>query len=254
MIIDSHIHLIAKDYQNNLESFLEEAEKAGVIAHICVGAGMGAESASLAVKLAEKYDCIFAAVGIHPLDAQEGISFNEIKDLATHPKVVAIGETGLDFYYQKDTAEIQYSLFKKHIELANSVNKPLIIHSRMAAAECLDTLQECQALKGVFHCYSEDTEFAKKLQAMNFKVSFPGVITFKNAEATRQAAAVIPLEQIMLETDAPFLAPVPYRGKLCRPAYIAETAKKFAEIRQMTTKECNKIIAQNTIDFFKLPL
>ena len=259
MIIDSHIHLNAPDYQENLEELLAEAQEQSVEKFICVGAGYGSESASQAVELADKYDCIYASIGIHPLDAHNPYDQDVIQDLAKHPKVVAIGETGFDYYHRDDCKEQQRVAFTWQIELAKESNKPLIIHARSktseAAADCLALLTEmaAQEVGGVFHCYGENAEFAKQLAEINFMVSFPGIITFKNAESVQQAAKEIPIEQIMIETDGPYLAPTPYRGKLCRPAYIVETAKTLAEVRGLSTPECNKQIYDNTVKFYNLP-
>ena len=259
MIIDSHIHLNASDYQDNLDELLAEAQEKGVEKFICVGAGYGSDSARQAVALANKYDCIYASVGIHPIDAHNPYDQDVVCDLATHPKVVAIGETGFDYYHRDDTKEQQVKAFTWQVELAKKTNKPLIIHARSkaseAASDCLTLLTEMSAgeVGGVFHCYGEDVEFAKKLADINFMISFPGIITFKNAESVRQAAKEIPIEQIMIETDGPYLAPTPYRGKLCRPAYITETAKTLAEVRGISTPECNKKIYENTMKFYSLP-
>ncbi len=256
MIIDSHIHLISQEYREQLPEYLSEAEDLGVKAFINIGAGTGLDSAEESVKLAEKYSNVFAVVGIHPLEVSNKIELETIKDQVQHPKVVAIGETGLDYYYQKDNAKDQIKVFRQQIELAHEYKKPLVIHSRDAADVCLQILIEMEAklVGGVFHCFSEDAAFAEKLADINFMVSFPGVITFKNADKTRTAVKEIPIKQIMLETDGPYLAPEPYRGKLCKPSYIAETAKRFAELRNLSTPESNKIIYNNTINFFRLPL
>lgn len=256
MIIDSHIHLISKEYREQLPELLGQAEEAGVKAFINIGAGTGLDSAEESVKLADKYSNIFAVVGIHPLEVNSKIELATIKDQVQHPRVVAIGETGLDYYYQKDNAKEQIKTFRSQIELAHEYKKPLVIHSRDAAEDCLRILIEMEAnlVGGVFHCFSQDATFAEKLAAINFMVSFPGVITFKNAEKTRTAVKEIPIQQIMLETDGPYLAPEPYRGKLCRPVYITETASRLAELKKLSTPESNKIIYNNTVNFFRLPL
>ena len=256
MIIDSHIHLNAPDYNAELQALLLEAIDEQVKYFICVGAGYGAESAVQAVELSKKYDYIFASVGIHPHDVDEKFNFESIEELSVHSKVLAIGETGLDYAKEYSSKENQFKYFRKQIELAQVTKKPLIIHSRGAANDCYEILKEMEAEKigGVFHCYAEDARFAEKLYDINFMVSFPGIITFKNATEAQQAAKEIPLEQIMIETDGPFLAPTPYRGKLCRPAYIIETAKKLAELKDMDLEELCKKLSENTIKFFKLPI
>lgn len=250
-IIDSHIHLNAADYKDILAELLDEARAAGVEKFICIGAGYGIESAITAVELAEKYDFIYASVGIHPQQADRQ-HLAEIEKLLNHKKVVAVGETGLDYHYVNAPVEEQKYVFIKQIELARAVKKPLIIHSRNAGNDCLQILNDHNAKDagGVFHCYGEDAEFAKKLKQINFMVSFPGVITFKNAESMRTAARDIPLEQIMIETDGPFLAPQSFRGKLCRPVYITETLNKLAEVKGLSTEEASQAVYNNTLKFF----
>ena len=254
MIIDSHIHLNAPDYANELDALLAEAVQSGVGTFISVGAGYGAKSAKEAVALANNYDFIYASVGIHPNDANEEIDFSEIENLAKEEKVVAIGETGLDYYWNRTSKENQKKYFLKQIELAKKVQKPLIIHSREAGRDCLDILikNSAQEVGGVFHCFAEDENFAKELKKINFKVSFTGALTFKNAAETRRIFKEIPLEQILIETDGPFLAPMPYRGKLCRPSYIIETAKKMAEIKDLKLEELCAILETNTRSFYKI--
>ena len=255
MIIDSHIHLQAEQYSGQVDELIQEAMTEGVKGFIAIGAGCPPERAATeAVKLAQQYKNIYATVGIHPLDVDDLQDLSETRGLLTHPKVVAVGETGLDFYYRDDNKKLQEKIFRQQIELAHEFQKPLVIHSRNAAEDCLRILKEMEAEKvtGVFHCFPENSEFAEKLQAINFMVSFPGVLTFKNAKSVREAAEKIPLEQIMLETDGPYLSPEPYRGKLCRPAYITETAKLLAEIKGLSTPDCNQIIFENTIRFYNL--
>lgn len=256
MIIDSHIHLNAPDYKENFDDYLNEAKRIGIEYFICVGAGYGADSAKQAVELAEKYDCIYASVGIHPHDADDDFDFKVIEELSTHPKVVAIGETGLDYFRMLASKENQFKYFRKQIELSQKVNKPLIIHSREAAEDCITELTNLNAKTtgGVFHCFSENADFAKRLANINFMVSFPGVITFNKAEETREAAKNTPLSQLMIETDGPYLSPTPYRGKLCKPEYIIETAKKLAEIKDMPLSELTEKLTENTIKFYSLPI
>lgn len=253
-IIDSHIHLNADDYKTILPELIAEARESGVDKFICIGAGYGIESAQSAIELAEQYDFIYATVGIHPQQADRSL-LEQIEALASHKKVVGIGETGLDYHYVNAPIEEQKHVFIKQIELAKKVHKPLIIHSRNAGADCLQILSDNNAADcgGVFHCYGEDSEYAKKLAEINFMVSFPGVLTFKNADSVRKAAREIPLEQIMIETDGPFLAPQAWRGKLCRPAYITETLAKLAEVRETDIDTISSAIYSNTVKFFKLP-
>jgi TatD DNase family protein len=253
-IIDTHIHLDSEDYKADLPEVLERARAAGVTKFISVGAGNGFESASTSLALAEKYPFIWASVGIHPHDAKEAVNIEPLEKLASHPRVVAVGETGLDFFKCWAPKELQYEWFKAQVLLAKRVNKPLIIHCRSAAAECLQVVSELKAetVGGVFHCYSEDLNFAEKLRKINFLVSFPGTVTFKKAAAVQEAAKNIPLSQIMLETDGPFLAPEPYRGKRCESSYMLETARVIAKLKGITVEEVAEATTQNALNFFKL--
>ncbi len=256
-IIDSHTHLDSPEFEMDREEIISRGRAAGIIAFISIGAGGegGLTSARNVVKLSEKYSDVFASVGVHPHHGSTSLGdLSELKALAKHPKVVAIGETGLDFFRDWCPKDDQYRWFRAQIELALEVDKPIIIHSRSAAEECLSVLKEMNAGKvgGVFHCYSEDAEFAKKLAQINFLVSFPGSVTFKKAEALRHAAREIPLSQIMVETDAPYMAPEPNRGKRCESAFVIETAKRIALERKIEYSEFAKAVTENSKKFFKL--
>ncbi|RIL05008.1 MAG: hydrolase TatD, partial [Proteobacteria bacterium] len=244
----------ASDFDGDRDEVVERALQAGVTKLITIGAGYGKQSALKAVELAERYACVFASVGLHPNDASEKFDHKFLEDLALHPKVVAIGETGLDFYRDYAPREGQERWFVYQIELALRVRKPLVIHSREAAAECLEVLQREGASKvgGVFHCFAEDVEFAAKLASINFLVSFPGSLTFKKAEASRLAASSIPLSQIMLETDAPFLAPEPFRGKRCESSYVPEIARMLAKVRSAAIEEIAQQTSANARRLFNL--
>ncbi len=172
--------------------------------------------------------------------------------LSQNKRVRAIGETGLDFYRDWSPKKDQERWFRLQIEIAHERKLPLIIHSREAGKECLEILKEMEAEKigGVFHCYGEDAHFAEKLRAMNFLISFPGIITFPKATNVHEAARDIPLEQIMVETDAPYLAPVPYRGKRCESAYVRHTAERLAEIKKVTFEEVARITTENALRFY----
>jgi len=253
-LIDTHAHLDAKDFDIDREEVISRAVEAGVKRLITIGAGYGIESAARAVAIAEKYSFIWATVGIHPQDANHIEEMNAVVTLATHEKVVAIGETGLDFFRDYAPHEVQKDCFRQQIQIARTVGKPLVIHSRSAGDECLAILKDTNArdVGGVFHCFEGDASYAKKLLDINFKVSFPGIVTFKNAKNVHAAVKGIPLEQMFLETDAPYLAPVPYRGKRCESAYIIETAKAIAEIKGIDVSEVIDTTSRNAVEFFKL--
>ena len=253
-LFDTHTHLDVAEFEADQTEVIERAVAGGVTRFLTVGASNGFDSNFAAIELASKYDFIWASVGIHPHDAALDLDIDRLRQLALQPKVQAIGETGLDFYRNWSPREKQEAWFSAQIELAIELDKPLIIHSREAGAECLQTLiqHDAKRVGGVFHCYAEDAPFAEKLREINFMISLPGTITFKNAEGLRQAVREIPLEQIMLETDAPYLAPTPYRGKRCESAFMLETAKVLAEIKDKTLEEIAQITTTNAFKFFKL--
>ena len=251
-LIDSHAHLDAEAFNSDREECVERAIASGVTRILTVGAGYGAVSANRAVELAERYPQVWASVGLHPHDAAQKPDIAELKKLAQHPKVVAIGETGLDFVKELSPRDSQYDAFDKQIDLALEVGKPLIIHSRGAGNDCLRMLESKDAKRvgGVFHCYAEDAEFATSLSRIGFFVSFPGVLTFKKSESTRAVCSQIPLDQILIETDAPYMAPEPLRGKRCEPSYVVETAKCLASIKGVTLEEVARITTRNTLKLF----
>jgi TatD DNase family protein len=221
---------------------------------ITIGTGNGLAGAYRAIEIAEAYPRVWATVGVHPHSAGETYDPAALEELALHPKVVAVGETGLDFFRDWAPKEKQYEAFTLQIEIARKVKKPLVIHSREAGLESLRVLQENGAgeVGGVFHCFSEDAGFAEELRKINFRVSFPGQLTFKKADLVRSVCKDIPLEQILLETDSPFLAPEPHRGKRCEPAFVVETARKLASIKGVSLEEVASITSSNALKLFSL--
>lgn len=254
-LFDSHTHLDADVFAEDRDEIIARARAAGVDYMLSVGAGYGIQGATRAIALAEQYPFIWASAGVHPHDAKEPLQIEQLREYARHPRVVAIGETGLDFYRDWAPREDQYEWFLAQISLALELKKPLIIHSREAGEECLSELEKegAAAIGGVFHCYAEDASFAARLREINFLVSFPGSITFKNAGSLRQTIKEIPIEQIMLETDAPYMAPVPYRGKRCESSFLIETAKVLAEIKEISLEECAAVTTQNAVKLFSIP-
>jgi TatD DNase family protein len=251
-LTDSHTHLDSEDFNHDRDACIARALNAGVRRMLTIGTGGGLAGAQRAIALAEEHPFIWASVGVHPHDAAHTVDPTLFETLARHPKVVAIGETGLDFYRDWCPKEKQYEMFDLQIELAKMVKKPLIIHSRSAGEECLSmlTTKGADVVGGVFHCFAENAEFAKRLWDIGFYVSFPGLLTFKKAEEVRAICAAIPLEQILIETDAPFLAPEPHRGKRCEPAFVAETAKRLAALKGLSTEEVAEITTNNTLKLF----
>jgi TatD DNase family protein len=189
---------------------------------------------------------------VHPHCAGSSYDIDELRRLASHPKVVGIGETGLDFYRDWAPVDRQYETFKAQITLAKEIQKPLVIHSRSAGEESIKVLMENNAadVGGVFHCFAENAAFAARLSEIGFYVSFPGQITFKKADDVREVCRGIPLERILVETDAPFLAPEPHRGKRCEPSFVVDTARKLAEIKGVSLEELAAITTQNALRLF----
>ena len=251
-LTDSHTHLDSEVFNEDRELCIERFLAAGVTRIITVGASQGLESARRAIALAERYPFIWATVGVHPHDARMEIDFAELEDLAGHPKVVAIGETGLDQFRDWSPFDRQQIFFERQIEIALNIKKPIIIHSRQAGELCLETLKNKGAARvgGVFHCYSENAAFAQRLSEIGFLVSFPGFITFKKQLEAREICAAIPLEQIMVETDAPYMAPEPHRGKRCEPSFVVETARCLATLKGLSLEEVAKQTTTNALKLF----
>ncbi|MEZ4753878.1 MAG: TatD family hydrolase [Bdellovibrionota bacterium] len=251
-LIDTHTHLDSSQFDEDREEVISRAKAAGVTRMINVGASSGYESNQKSQELAEKYDHIWFTSGIHPHDSDRELDIEQIRKFAKHPKSVAVGETGLDFFRDWAPKDKQYEWFEAQIVLALELNKPIIIHSRETAEECYQVLKRMNAEKvgGVFHCYGETAEFAKKLFDINFIVSIPGIVSFKNAKNIHEAVKHIPLERMMVETDAPYLAPTPHRGKRCEPAYVVRTAQAIAEIKEISYEKVAEVTTNTALNFF----
>jgi TatD DNase family protein len=250
MLIDSHCHLDFPDFAVQVPELVAAMTTHGVAYALC--AGVTLERLPRVLELAETYPQIFAAVGVHP-DTSDGAEpdINQLVALAAHPKVVAIGETGLDYYRLEGDLEWQRQRFRTHIRAARRVRKPLIIHTRAAAADTLAILEEEQAgeVGGVFHCFTESQEVADAVLSMGFFISFSGIVTFKNAKSIKDVAKAIPLERMLIETDAPYLAPMPHRGKVNQPAYVRHVAEEIAQLRGITVE---RVAEATTRNFFQL--
>jgi TatD DNase family protein len=253
-IFDTHTHLDNQAFSEDRKDVVARARAAGVSRLLTVGAGRGLDSAEAAIALAEQYPYVYASAGVHPHDAGMELDIERLRDYAKHSRVVAIGETGLDFFRDWSPVDKQREWFCRQIDVALEVNKPLIIHSRDAGEECIETLRDNGAdrVGGVFHCFAENAAFAERLAEMGFLVSFPGTVTFKNAVAVREVVRSIPLNQIMLETDAPYMAPVPHRGKRCESAFLVETARMVAEIRGIPFEVLVEQTTLNALELFKI--
>lgn len=248
MFIDSHCHLDRLDlseFDNNLDNVIEAARAQQVNEILCVSVTLK-EFANMA-KITEKYSHVSLTCGAHPLNQEDEISEAQLHDLATHSRVIAIGETGLDYFYAPETQEIQRDSFRKHVRVARKLNKPLIIHTRAAQEDTLAILREEQAdeVGGILHCFTESWKMAEQAIALGFYISFSGIVTFKNAAELREVAKKIPDDKFLIETDSPYLAPVPHRGKQNQPAFVTEVAKHLASIRGQSVEEIAKLSTDN---------
>lgn len=254
MLFDTHVHLNAEQFNEDYEEVIERAKKAGLEYMVVVG--FDEKTIKRAIQLAEAYDFIYAAVGWHPVDA---IDMREehllwLEQLSNHPKVVALGEMGLDYHWDKSPKEIQKEVFRKQIQLAKKVKLPIVIHNREASQDIVTILKEEKAeeVGGIMHCFSGSLEIAKQCLDMNFHISFGGPVTFKNAKKPKEIAAEVPLERLLIETDCPYLAPHPYRGKRNEPAYVKLVAEQIAELRGMPYEELARQTTENAKKLFNI--
>lgn len=261
MLIDSHCHLnyLAKNDQDALSVYLNEAERVGVSHCLCIGVDIAALPEVL--KIAENFSQVKATAGVHPCDVtsvpvEEAIPV--LERAMHHPEVVAVGECGLDYYREEwlTYKSLQHDYFSAQIALALRHDKPLIVHTRAARDDTIACLRVEGAgrARGVLHCFSDTLDMAKQALDLGFYLSFSGVITFKNAETLRDVVRYVPLDRILVETDSPYLAPVPYRGKPNQPAYVIEVAKKVAQVKGLTTTQVCETTFKNTQDLFGWPL
>jgi TatD DNase family protein len=234
-LIDTHCHLDAHYFDEGPEAILQRAREASVGAFVVIGVGENSKAARNAISLAETYPYVVATAGIHPHEAEHATPElrNELRELVTHKQVVAVGEIGLDYHYDHSPRATQAEVFRYFIQLAREVKKPMVIHTRSAPEETIQILREEKANEagGVIHCFSEDKAFAKQALDLGFYLSFSGIVTFKKAQSIQEVAAWAPVDRIMVETDSPYLAPVPFRGKRCEPAYVVHTAQAVAKLR-----------------------
>jgi TatD DNase family protein len=252
MFIDSHCHLNFPELAENIDDVFTKMKLNEVSHALCVSVDL--DKLPQVLKLAEQHDNLYASVGVHP-DYELAIEPTqaELVRLAQHPKVIAIGETGLDYFRLQGDLEWQRERFRTHIRAARECRKPLIIHTRSAAADTLRLMQEEDAgqIGGVLHCFTESLEFAQTAIEMGFYISFSGIVTFKNALEIKKVAATIPLDKILIETDSPYLAPVPYRGKLNQPAYVKHVAEEIARLRNVSLDEIGLATSENFRRLFR---
>jgi TatD DNase family protein len=250
MLVDSHCHLDFPDLASHLPQILELMQKNGVGCALCVGVNL--EDLPGVLALAEAHSPLFASVGVHPeyADVREP-DIAELIEQAAHPKVIAIGETGLDYHWHKDAPEWQRERFRTHIRAARQCGKPLIVHTREAASDTLRVMKEEGAgqVGGIMHCFTETWEVAEAALDQGFHISFSGIVTFKNALAIKEVARRTPLDRLLVETDAPYLAPVPYRGKINQPGYVKHVAEEIARLRGLHYED---VVNATTHNFFRL--
>jgi TatD DNase family protein len=254
-LIDSHAHIDFPQFADDREAVLQRAREAGVQILLAVGTGPGPEKLDAALPYAEQHNWIYTTVGIHPHEAKEvtPAHLDELARLAQHPKVIAWGEIGLDYFYDHSPRETQANVFRSQMELAQAAKLPIIIHCRDAWDDCLDQIEQYwkpTGLGGILHCFTSTLEHAKRGVDMGFLVSFAGNSTYPKAQSIRDVAKELPLDRILIETDAPYLAPQPYRGKRNEPAYVAEVAKTLANVRNLPPEEIAATTASNFRRFF----
>lgn len=250
-IFDTHAHYEAEQFNDDRDELLRIMPQNNVSYVINQGTNLSTSKQSIA--LAKKYDYFYAAVGIHPEEVKTQESLSEIEKLASQPKVVAIGEIGLDYYWDISTKELQLEYFKKQLDLANQLQLPVAIHDRDAHKDILDTLKSITMnSSGVIHCFSGSVEMAKELLKKDFYLGFDGPITFKNARVALEVLEYAPLDRILIETDAPYLTPVPFRGKRNNSMYLTYVIEKIAEIKKVPPEEIAEITFQNAKTLFHI--
>lgn len=252
MLFDTHAHLNDAKFSEDIEETIVRAQQAGV--EFINVVGFDRPTIEKALDLANRYDWIYASVGWHPVDA---IDMTEkdlewLEDVAKHPKVVALGEMGLDYYWDKSPKEVQKEVFRKQIQLAKKLKLPIIIHNREATQDIIQILKEERAdeVGGIMHCFSGSVETAKECIKMNFYISLAGPVTFKNAKKPKEVAKEVPLDRLLIETDCPYLAPHPYRGKRNEPAYVKLVAETIAELKGISLEEVAEITTDNAMKLF----
>jgi TatD DNase family protein len=270
VFIDSHAHLEGERYDTDRDAVLARAKQNGIEACLAIGIGEGPDTANCGIQLAEKYDGnphsprIWASVGIHPHEAHLATeaAYARLTQWARHAKVIAWGEIGLDYFYDHSPREIQKAIFLRQMELAKSAKLPIIVHCRPsnnsenAWDDCLQMITDhwtSTALGGILHCFTGSPAHARRALDMGFLISFAGNITFPKAQPIRDAAQIVPLDRMLIETDSPYLAPIPHRGQRNEPAFVTEVARQIAELRNLSPEEIGARTTQNFYDFFRFP-
>ncbi|WP_031498699.1 TatD family hydrolase [Bryobacter aggregatus] len=257
-MIDSHCHVDSEQFDPDREAVIERALSAGVTTMLAIGTGEGPPQLDAGIQLADQHACFVASVGVHPHSASRvaAETYSDLRTLAAHQKCVAIGEIGLDYHYDFSPRDQQREVFIKQLELAKELKLPIIIHTREAWADTVEILRQHwdSTLGGIFHCFSEGAAEAEEAVALNFHFGFGGVITYPKADRVREAASTVPLDRLLLETDAPYLAPVPHRGKRNEPAYVVETAQRLAALRGLSVAALDTLTTTNFRRLFSAKL
>lgn len=254
-MIDSHCHLDGEYFGSDRPEVLARARQAGVTAFICVGVGRGLEAPREAIALAASEPDVFAAVGVHPHDVAKmtEADWRELEVLARAPRVVGVGESGLDYHYEHSPRETQRAAYRRFVALARAAERPIVSHVRDAHDEAAAILREEGAWPGVIHCFTGGVAEARVYLDLGQYLSFSGILTFKSAGPIREAAAFAPLDRILIETDSPYLAPIPYRGKKNEPAFVRETLAALAAVRGSSVTELDQATTENAQKIFHLP-
>jgi TatD DNase family protein len=263
IFVDSHAHLEMEQFDADRGQMLARAREAGIETIVAIGSGTGPGSLDCAIQLADQHDFIYATIGIHPHEARlaSDADFEEMVQLAKRPKVIAWGEIGLDYFYDHSPREVQQQVFLKQLNLAQSAKLPIVIHCRPsdnsddAWQQCLKLLHEhwaASGLGGILHCFTGTWAHAAQALDMGFMISFAGNVTFPKAQQIREAAKQVPLDRMLIETDSPFLAPVPHRGKRNEPSFVREVARQLGELRGLSAEDVGLQTANNFYRFFSL--
>ncbi|MFM4740361.1 TatD family hydrolase [Aeromonas veronii] len=255
LLVDSHCHLDRLSYgskQTSMTDVLAKAAKLDVGYFLCVSVTQ-AQFPTMLEAIAP-YPQVFASCGVHPLNQEPGVDAELLLKQAADPRVVAIGETGLDYFYSPENKEVQQASFREHIRVARALNKPLIIHTRDAQQDTLQIMREegADQVGGVLHCFTESLEMAQAAMAMGFYISISGIATFKNASALQEVVKALPLDRLLVETDSPYLAPVPHRGRENEPAFVRDVAQFIADLRHIPLNELAEATSLNFFELFKL--
>ncbi len=253
MLFDTHAHYDSRQFDADRDQVLSALPGQGV--GLVVNPGCDLDSSRRAIAIAEQYPFVYAAVGVHPEDCAgwQDTDVDELRSLAAHPKVVAIGEIGLDYYWKENPPrEFQQRVFRAQLALARELDLPVIVHDREAHGDCLSIIREFPQVRGVFHCFSGSAEMAKELVGLGWMISFTGALTYKNARKAVEAAQAVPLDRIMIETDSPYMAPVPCRGERCHSGLARHTCQRLAELRGISLEECARITFENGTEFYQL--